>query len=63
MKILLGLLASFTFILSLMIGFLVGYEYQKTQKVEVQTHIVSVMLHNPPAKKKEPRVPDLYKNH
>ena len=61
MKILLGLLASFTFILSLMVGFLVGYEYQKTQEVQVQTHVVSVILHNPPDKKK-PSVPKLFKN-
>ena len=59
MKILLGLLASFTFILSLMMGFLVGYEYQKAQKAEVQTHVVSVILHTPPIKKS---IPELFKN-
>ena len=54
-----------TLFLSILAGFIVGVEFQKSQKPEIQTHVVSMILHSPAdmKKKKKPSVvPDLYKN-
>ena len=52
-----------TLFLSILAGFVVGVEFQRSQKAEIQTHVVSVLLHNPPEqKKKKSPVPPLFKN-
>ena len=58
---------AFAFVVYSFCVFMVGYEWQKSQSPQVQTHVVSLLLHTPPvppkAKKKSPPVvPDLYKN-
>ena len=62
-----GLIALFVLFFSAGTGFLLGAEYQRyvnSTKSMVQTHVVSVILHEPPTvKKKNPSlVPKLFKN-
>ena len=63
----LGAVTVTTVLLSTLLGFVVGVEFQRSQKAQVQTHVVSMILHSPSdMKKKEKKtpsiVPDLYKN-
>ena len=58
-----GLIGIGSLLFSIAVGFLLGAEYQRyvdRDKSDIQTHIV--MVHNVPVKKKEPRVPKLFKN-
>ena len=60
-----GIATVFTFSLYTFCVFMVGYEWRKSQSPQVQSHVVSMILHTPPSaeKKKAPSiVPDLYKN-
>ena len=63
---LLGAVTVTTVLLSTLLGFVVGVEFQSSQKAQVQTHVVSMILHSPSDMKKEKKkpsvVPDLYKN-
>tara|TARA_R110000824_G_scaffold49838_10_gene139685 strand:+ start:14944 stop:15546 length:603 start_codon:yes stop_codon:yes gene_type:complete len=56
-----GIATAFTFSLYTFCVFMVGYEWQKSQSPQIQTHVVSVLLHTPPAEPKTPRVPELFK--
>ena len=55
-----------TFMLYSFCVFMIGVEFQKTQRLPIQTHVVSMILHSPSDMKKEKKkpsvVPDLYKN-
>ena len=62
-----GIATVFTFSLYTFCVFMVGYEWRASQSPQVQTHVVSMILHSPSdMKKKEKKtpsiVPDLYKN-
>ena len=63
---LLGAVTVTTVLLSTLLGFVVGVEFQRSQKAQVQTHVVSMILHSPSDMKKKKKtpsiVPDLYKN-
>ena len=62
----LGSITVCLFFFAVLSGFIVGVEFQKSQKMPVQTHVVSMIMHTvplPPVQKRNPSiVPDLYKN-
>ena len=60
--LILGVVLASTVLLSSLFGFIVGAEFQKSQKVQVQTHVVSVMLIEPPTTKKKQSLPNLFEN-
>jgi spore germination cell wall hydrolase CwlJ-like protein len=60
--LILGVVLASTVLLSSLFGFIVGAEFQKSQKVQVQSHVVSVMLIEPPTTKKNQSLPNLFEN-
>ena len=60
---LLGAVTVTTVLLSTLLGFVVGVEFQRSQKAQVQTHVVSMILHSPSdmkKKKKPSNIPKMF---